>query len=123
MEATITAIDQVGVWNEMDKKLVTVSTGEQYTFFVKQNTPFPHAIGERITFEVTNEKYKNAKLTKTKSYSGSYSKPQDNGFSKDELIIRQTVIKSSCELHASDQNVDRVLEDAEILYNWIRYGK
>jgi hypothetical protein len=121
MEATIKAIDQNGVWNGMDKKLVTVSTGQQYTFFVKEGTPFPHNVGERIEFEVTNDKYNNAKLSKT-GYNKSYSKPASGNYSKDDLIMRQTALKASVELHRSNQSfrIDVICEDAQEMFEWLK---
>lgn len=123
MEATIKAIDQRGVWNGMDKKLVTMSTGEQYTFFVPQGQEFPHQAGERINFTVTNEQYGNAKLDR--QGKGNF-KPnnfnQSQGRSKDDLIMRQTALKASVELHRSNPafRIDAICEDAEEMFQWLK---
>jgi hypothetical protein len=125
--STIRAISPNGEWNGMDKYLVTMADGIGYTFFYKQGEPFPKKLNEEVRFEVTNEQYKNARFAK--AYSG-YQKPYQKSYpsnqpqatlstSKDDLIVRQTVIKSSCELNARNGNIDLVLEHAEIMYNWI----
>ena len=119
--STIRAIAPNGQWNGMDKHLVTMTDGVQYTFFVKSGEAFPKGLNEEVTFEVTNEQYKNAKLV-GKTYDKPYIKPAYQGTpstNKDDLIVRQTVIKAACELHARSGNIDLVLQDAENLYNWI----
>lgn len=107
----------------MDKYLVTMADGIGYTFFYKQGEAFPKNLNEEVQFEVTNEQYKNARFAK--AYQ-SYDKPYQKNYTqatpstnKDDLIVRQTVIKSSCELNARNGNIDLVLEHAEIMYNWI----
>ena len=123
MEATIKAISPNGVWNGMDKKLVTMSTGEQYTFFVKSGDDFGYNLGDRIEFEVTNEQYKNAKPIRKKT---SNYRPQQvavgQSRSKDDLIMRQTALKASVELHRGNDafRVDAICEDAEYLFQWLK---
>lgn len=125
--STIRAISPIGEWNGMDKYLVTMADGVGYTFFWKKGESFPKNLNEEVQFEVTNEQYKNARFAKAYSgYQKPYQKPYESqaaqstpSTSKDDLIVRQTVIKSSCELNARNGNIDLVLEHAEIMYNWI----
>jgi hypothetical protein len=127
--STIRAIAPNGQWNGMDKHLITMADGVQYTFFIEAGKPFPKGLNDEITFAVTNEERMNAKLVgKTydkpyqKTYDKPYIKPDYQGTpstSKDDLIVRQTVIKAACELHARSGNIDLVLQDAENMYNWI----
>jgi hypothetical protein len=123
--STIKAISPIGEWNGMDKYLVTMADGVGYTFFWKKGEAFPKNLNEEVQFEVTNEQYKNARFAKAyQSYDKPYQKPYQPqqstpSTSKDDLIVRQTVIKSSCELNARNGNIDLVLEHAEIMYNWI----
>jgi hypothetical protein len=123
--STIRAISPIGEWNGMDKYLVTMADGVGYTFFWKKGESFPKNLNEEVQFEVTNEQYKNARFAKAyQSYDKPYQKPYQPqqstpSTSKDDLIVRQTVIKSSCELNARNGNIDLVLEHAEIMYNWI----
>lgn len=125
--STIRAISPNGVYNGYDKHLVTMNDGKQFTFFIKSGEPFPKKLNEEITFEITNAQYKNAKL-KGDNYQNAYNKPyqktypqnnQQGTTSKDDLIVRQTVIKSSAEFNARNGNIDLLLEHAEIMYNWI----
>ena len=124
--STIRAIAPNGQWNGMDKHLVTMADGVQYTFFVKSGEAFPKGLNEEVTFEVTNEQYKNAKFvgkTYDKPYQKNYQKPSYQpatpSTNKDDLIVRQTVIKASAEFNARNGNIDLLLEHAEIMYNWI----
>lgn len=124
--STIRAIAPNGQWNGMDKHLVTMADGVQYTFFVKSGEAFPKGLNEEVTFEVTNEQYKNAKFvgkTYDKPYQKNYQKPSYQpatpSTNKDDLIVRQTVIKSAAEFNARNGNIDLLLEHAEIMYNWI----
>lgn len=120
-KSTIRAIAPNGQWNGMDKYLVTMSDGIQYTFFVKSGEAFTKNLNEEVTFEVTNEQYKNAKfITQKPTYQKTYQPNQSNqSTNKDDLIVRQTVIKAAAELHARSGNIDLVLQDAENMYNWI----
>lgn len=125
--STIRAISPNGVYNGYDKHLVTMADDQQFTFFIKIGNPFPKKLNEEITFKITNEEYKNAKIVdgNQKMYNKPYQKsyPQNNQqvgtTSKDELIVRQTVIKASAEFNARNGNIDLLLEHAEIMYNWI----
>ena len=126
--STIRAIAPNGIWNGLDKHLITMADGVQYTFFIEAGKPFPKGLNDEITFAVTNEERMNAKLvgkTYDKPYQKNYQKPsyQPNqptpSTNKDDLIVRQTVIKAAAELHARSGNIDLVLQDAENMYNWI----
>ena len=127
--STIRAIAPNGQWNGMDKHLVTMTDGVQYTFFVRSGEAFPKGLNDEITFAVTNEERMNAKLVgKTydkpyqKTYDKPYIKPDFQGTpstSTNDLIGRQTVIKSAAEFNAGNGNIDLLLEHAEMMYNWI----
>lgn len=119
----ITHIDPSGQWNGLTKYKVTFADGNQYTFFAKNE--FKFNVGETITYEVTNEEYRNAKIPKDQYKSNSVSSnetPKTNysTTNKDTLIIRQTCIKAAAEFNAKrSADVATVIEDAEIMYNWI----
>jgi hypothetical protein len=123
--STIKAISPNGQWNGMDKYLVTMADGIGYTFFWKKGEAFPKSLNEEVEFEVTNEQYKNARFNK--GYQKPYQKPYEKTYqpqgtpstNKDDLIVRQTVIKAASELHSRSGNIDLVLQDAENMYNWI----
>lgn len=129
--STIRAIAPGGVWNGMDKHLVTMADGVQYTFFIKSGNPFPKQLNEQVQFQITNEQYNNAKFVGGQPANNNYPRKNNynsqpvtgSSFTKDDLIMRQTVIKSSAEFNASNGNIDLLLDHAEIMYNWIKYGK
>ena len=120
-KSTIRAIAPNGQWNGMDKYLVTMADGIQYTFFVKSGEAFTKNLNEEVTFEVTNEQYKNAKfITQKPTYQKTYQPNQSSqSTNKDDLIVRQTVITAAAEFNARNGNIDLLLEHAEMMYNWI----
>lgn len=114
-------IDTNGQWNGMNKYLVTFADGEAYTFFAKGD--FKASIGDEIKYTVSNQQMKNAKLVRDDYSNKSYSSKSSSN-SRDDVqtsIIKQTCIKASSELHAGrgTSDVQSVLEDAEIMFNWI----
>ena len=114
-------IDTNGQWNGMNKYLVTFADGEAYTFFAKGD--FKASIGDEIKYTVSNQQMKNAKLVRDDYSNKSYSSNSSSN-SRDDVqtsIIKQTCIKASSELHAGrgTSDVQSVLEDAEIMFNWI----
>jgi hypothetical protein len=48
--STIRAIAPNGQWNGMDKHLITMADGVQYTFFIEAGKPFPKGLNDEITF-------------------------------------------------------------------------
>jgi len=114
-------IDTNGQWNGMNKYLVTFADGEAYTFFAKGD--FKASIGDEIKYTVSNQQMKNAKLVRDDYSNKSYSSNSSSN-SRDDVqtsIIKQTCIKASSELHAGrgTSDVQSVIEDAEIMFNWI----
>lgn len=114
-------IDTNGQWNGMNKYLVTFADGEAYTFFAKGD--FKASVGDEIKYTVSNQQMKNAKLVRDDYSNKSYSSNSSSN-SRDDVqtsIIKQTCIKASSELHAGrgTSDVQSVIEDAEIMFNWI----
>lgn len=114
-------IDTNGQWNGMNKYLVTFADGEAFTFFAKGD--FKASIGDEIKYTVSNQQMKNAKLVRDDYSNKSYSSNSSSS-SRDDVqtsIIKQTCIKASSELHAGrgTSDVQSVIEDAEIMFNWI----
>ena len=114
-------IDTNGQWNGMNKYLVTFADGEAFTFFAKGD--FKASVGDEIKYTVSNQQMKNAKLVRDDYSNKSYSSNSSSN-SRDDVqtsIIKQTCIKASSELHASrgTSDVQSVIEDAEIMFNWI----
>ena len=114
-------IDTNGQWNGMNKYLVTFADGEAYTFFAKGD--FKASVGDEIKYTISNQQMKNAKLVRDDYSNKSYSSNSSSN-SRDDVqtsIIKQTCIKASSELHAGrgTSDVQSVIEDAEIMFNWI----
>ena len=114
MKGTIKYINQqpdVSLAHGTFKKYkVTFDDGKEYSFLAKQE--FKKQVGETIEYEITNEKYQTAKL--------SYVQPSVTP-NKDQLIIRQSMVKAACDFHANrpQSNVHNVLLDAQLLINFV----
>jgi hypothetical protein len=118
-------IDPIGSWNDKEKYKVTFADGNQYTFFAIGE--FKFKVGDEISYEITNEQYKNARIPQDQ-YSKENatpvsSTPKTNYIttSKDELIVKQTCIKAAAEFNAQRTGVDvnSIINDAQLMFNWI----
>lgn len=116
---TIKHIDINGQWNGMNKHLVTFADGQQFTFFSKGD--FKASIGETIKYTISNAEMRNAKLVRDNNFSNKSFTPSNKKDDVQTSIIRQTCLKASAELHSQrgESDVQSVLEDAEIMYNWV----
>jgi hypothetical protein len=118
----ITHIDLSGQWNGMNKHLVTFADGQSFTFFSKGD--FKAAIGDEIKYTISNEEMRNAKLVRDNFQNKSFTPSNNTSTPKADVqtsIIKQTCIKASSELHAGrgQSDVQSVLEDAQIMFNWV----
>ena len=118
----ITHLEPNGLWNGLTKYKVTFADGNQYTFFAKGN--FKFAVGETISYEVTNEEYRNAKVSadEYKKDTQTNTTPNVNTsiVSKDILIIRQTCIKAAADFNARRAvGSDEIIKDAQLMFDWI----
>lgn len=117
---TIKHVDLNGQWNGMNKHLVTFADGQAYTFFSKGD--FKASIGDTIKYTVSNAEMRNAKLVRDNNFTNkSFSSAPTSKADVQTSIIKQTCIKASAELHAGrgTSDVQSVLEDAEIMFNWV----
>ena len=116
MKGKIKFIQEKGEWSNssgtFNKFQVTFDDGKSYQFLGK-STKFKKNIGDLIEYEVTNEQYGTAKLV--------YTQQQTSPKSKDQLIIRQSMVKAACDFHASRPQSDivTVIKDAEKLIEFI----
>jgi len=115
----ITYISPSGQWNGLEKYKVSFADGNQYTFFAKGNFKFNK--GDEIKYEITNEEYKNARIPQDQ-YKEEPAQTNNVKFvDKNDLIIRQTCVKASSELNANKgTDVNKVLNDAQLMFNWIK---
>jgi hypothetical protein len=108
-------IQENGEWSNssgtFNKYSVHFDDGQTYQFLAKGT--FKKQVGDLVEYEVTNEQYGTAKLI--------YTQPQVTSKSKDQLIIRQSMVKAACDFHANrlSSNIETVLQDAEKLINFI----
>lgn len=116
-QSRITQIEPKGTYTNasgtFNKYQIYLANGNNYQFLAKGE--FKKNVGDDIDFEVTNEQYKTAKLV--------YTKPQTfkNSGSKDQQIIRQSMVKASADFHASrpQSDIHTVIADAQLLINFV----
>jgi hypothetical protein len=116
MQSRITQIEPKGTYTNasgtFNKYQVYLANGQNYQFLAKGE--FKKNVGDDIDFEVTNEQYKTAKLV--------YTKPQTfSSGSKDQQIIRQSMVKAAADFHASrpQSDIHTVIADAQLLINFV----
>ena len=115
MKGKIKFIQEKGEWSNssgtFNKFQVTFDDGQSYQFLAKGD--FKRNVGDLVEYEVTNKQYGTAKLV--------YTQPQASGSNKDQLIIRQSMVKAACDFHASRPQSDivTVIKDAEKLIQFI----
>tara|TARA_R110002012_G_scaffold233508_1_gene406696 strand:- start:582 stop:929 length:348 start_codon:yes stop_codon:yes gene_type:complete len=113
MKGKIKFIQEKGEWSNssgtFNKFQVTFDDGQSFQFLAKGD--FKRKIGDLVEYEVTNKQYGTAKLVYT----------QPSGSNKDQLIIRQSMVKAACDFHASRPQSDivTVIKDAEKLIEFI----
>ena len=117
MQSRITQIEPKGTYTNasgtFNKYQVYLANGNNYQFLAKGE--FKKNVGDDIEFEVTNEQYKTAKLvySQTQAYKASGS--------KDQQIIRQSMVKAAADFHASrpQSDIHTVIADAQLLINFV----
>ncbi len=109
-------IQAKGEWSNssgtFNKFQVQFDDGQSYQFLAKGD--FKKEVGQEVEYEVTNQQYGTAKLVYT-------PQQQTSPKSKDQLIIRQSMVKAACDFHASRPQSDivTVIKDAEKLIEFI----
>jgi len=115
MKGKIKFIQEKGEWSNssgtFNKFQVTFDDGQSYQFLAKGS--FKKEVGQDVEYEITNKQYGTAKLV--------YTQQQTSPKSKDQLIIRQSMVKAACDFHASRPQSDivTVIKDAEKLIEFI----
>ncbi len=117
----ITHIEGKGTWSNGQKTFnryqVSFANGDNPIFLATGE--FKKSVGDEATYNIKDEKYNTAKLVYEQPAPGGVS----GGMSKDQQIIRQTVIKAASEFNAK-RSVDsgQVIKDAQLFLNWINNG-
>tara|TARA_R100001460_G_scaffold30067_1_gene59429 strand:- start:994 stop:1347 length:354 start_codon:yes stop_codon:yes gene_type:complete len=94
-----------------NKYQVRFDDGKEFQFLAKGN--FKKNINDLVEYQITNEEYKTAKLVFTPM-------PKINN-NKDQLIIRQSMVKAACEFHSSrpQSDIHTVIADSQLLIDFI----
>ena len=117
----ITHIEGKGTWSNGQKTFnryqVSFANGDNPIFLATGE--FKKKVGDEATYNIKDEKYNTAKLV----YEMGGPRDASGVLSKDQQIIRQTVIKAASEFNAK-RSVDsgQVIKDAQLFLNWINNG-
>jgi hypothetical protein len=99
----------------MNKYVVTFANGHNPHIYAVGE--FKHQVGDEVTYDLDQAKNK-AKIVK-QPYATNAA-PKANYTNKDQIIIRQTVIKAAAEFHAnSNSTANDVVQTAQTFLNWI----
>lgn len=99
----------------MNKYVVTFANGHNPHIYAVGE--FKHQVGDEVTYDLDQAKNK-AKIVK-QPYATNAA-PKANYANKDQIIIRQTVIKAAAEFHAgSNSTANDVVQTAQTFLNWI----
>lgn len=117
----ITHIEGKGTWSNGQKTFnryqVSFANGDNPIFLATGE--FKKSVGDEATYNIKDEKYNTAKLV----YEQPAPRGVSGGMSKDQQIIRQTVIKAASEFNAKRSvGSEQVIKDAELFLNWINNG-
>ena len=113
MQSQITNVEAKGVYTNasgtFNKYQVTFKNGKSFQMLAKGE--FKKNVGDSVEYEITSQEYNTARLVYKPLVTGP----------KDQLIIRQSMVKAACEFHSNrpTSDVQTVLADAEILINFI----
>ena len=94
-----------------DKYQVTFDDGKAFQFLARGE--FKKQIGDTVEYKITNEEYRTAKL--------EYNPQPKQNNNREQLIVRQSMVKASCDFHANrpTSDIQTVLADAQLLINFI----
>tara|TARA_R100000750_G_scaffold8150_2_gene5715 strand:+ start:6341 stop:6697 length:357 start_codon:yes stop_codon:yes gene_type:complete len=94
-----------------NKYQVRFDDGNEFQFLAKGE--FKKTIGTEVFYTITSEQYKTARL----EYKPQASTPPN----KDQLIIRQSMVKAACDFNANRPQSDAhtVLADAQLFIDFI----
>ena len=94
-----------------DKYQVTFDDGKAFQFLARGE--FKKQVGDTVDYTITNEEYKTAKLV--------YNPQPTQNNNREQIIVRQSMVKASCDFHAHrpTSEIQTVLADAQLLINFI----
>jgi len=110
---------KTGDGKTMNKYVVTFANGHNPHIYALGE--FKYEVGTEVTYDLDQNKNK-AKIVKNDFPRGNGVpyQPKGNYTNKDQMIIRQTVIKAASEFHAgTSSTAEDVVKTAETFLNWI----
>lgn len=104
----------------MHHYVVTFANGDNKNIFTTK--PLIYKEGEYGTYELVDQEKNKAKFVENQPQIVD-NKPQTTYTNKDQIIIRQTVIKAASDFHSGTQSTaDDVVKTAQTFLNWINNG-
>lgn len=110
---------KTGDGKTMNKYVVTFANGQNPHIYALGE--FKYEVGTEVTYDLDQNKNK-AKIVKNDFPRGNGApyQPKGNYTNKDQMIIRQTVIKAASGFHAgTSSTAEDVVKTAETFLNWI----
>ncbi len=94
-----------------NKYQVTFDDGKAFQFLARGE--FKKQVGDTVDYTITNEEYKTAKLV--------YNPQPTQNNNREQLIVRQSMVKAACEFHAHrpQSDIHTVLADSQLLIEFI----
>jgi len=95
----IISLNNDGEYKGLKKIKVSLSNGDDVTFFHPPENPFNNEIGDKISYIISNEKYKTAKLV---AEPGTIASFIAGNYDTGQSILRQVAFKGVIELCKED---------------------
>ena len=122
----ITHIENKGTWSNGQKTFnrfqVTFANGDNPIFLATGE--FKKVVGDEAEYQIKDTKYNTAKLVYTQQQQNESAKkmaPSVPNSNREQLIIRQSMVKASADFHAQrgQSDVTTVIRDAQLLIDFI----
>jgi|GEM_PF-2641522 len=122
----ITHIENKGTWSNGQKTFnrfqVTFANGDNPIFLATGE--FKKVVGDEAEYQIKDTKYNTAKLVYTQQQqtdSARRTAPSVPNSNREQLIIRQSMVKASADFHAQrgQSDITTVIRDAQLLIDFI----
>ncbi len=122
----ITHIENKGTWSNGQKTFnrfqVTFANGDNPIFLATGE--FKKVVGDEAEYQIKDTKYNTAKLVYTQQQQTDSAKrtaPSVPNSNREQLIIRQSMVKASADFHAQrgQSDITTVIRDAQLLIDFI----
>jgi len=122
----ITHIENKGTWSNGQKTFnrfqVTFANGDNPIFLATGE--FKKVVGDEAEYQIKDTKYNTAKLVYTQQQqtdSARRTAPSVPNSNREQLIIRQSMVKASADFHAQrgQSDITKVMHDTQLLIDFI----